>query len=594
MGEKMEEEISNSLPRLDKFRELSHFERLGFESKGTVSPEEIKKAFKGLAIKYHPDKNPDEKELSESLFQLLRESYDFFCKSENADGGENIANFLNELNDYNITFKDIFLSFKQDLSIENYGHMAENFYDNLIFFEQDLKTYISYIKNVKKPNYSGAIVEITNLNKKPVEEIISGIFNNITSILQVMYRNFLRDLVRTDHAIAKKFDDDINKIIEILYGLFEIMKNIECEEAQLTVFKKKLCNMLFALTRPYLDDKLLDALQKITTANNNSGSSKRLIAQIFSFTGNSDHKNRTVSDFMDRKKNTRTNKLMSFFLSLLGNQTLSIIFDAKFDDLTAKLNELLNACFSHKSATELDVPSRDSSSPCESSDDEESEESNVLDDEGSEEKVSSKASNALNRSLKLDFLEDFSILEDWIFKSDDKLSHKCEELIIKINAIEFPVSKNLLPADESEIKGLRESFDVRVNEIKQQAYKLIFAIFFSQSKLLYEQLEKQQQVSQTTFSNFSKPEGSFEKKFIDELASKYLNLCGADKFYRNFVNSFLRLDFGKLHTKLATNTLFWGNKVDNYLKSLSDLQKTLEKSATAVTSSSLDRLTSLP
>ena len=48
-----------------------YYKILGIDKKST--PEEIKKAFRKLAIKYHPDKNPGNKE-SEEKFKLINEA----------------------------------------------------------------------------------------------------------------------------------------------------------------------------------------------------------------------------------------------------------------------------------------------------------------------------------------------------------------------------------------------------------------------------------------------------------------------------------------------------------------------------------------
>lgn len=51
----------------------THYEVLGVSQEAT--PEEIKKAYRALALKYHPDKNPDDK-VSEAEMKLVNEAYD--------------------------------------------------------------------------------------------------------------------------------------------------------------------------------------------------------------------------------------------------------------------------------------------------------------------------------------------------------------------------------------------------------------------------------------------------------------------------------------------------------------------------------------
>ena len=46
----------------------------------TVSEEDLRKAYRRLAMKWHPDKNPDNKKEAEAKFKKISEAYEvFFC-----------------------------------------------------------------------------------------------------------------------------------------------------------------------------------------------------------------------------------------------------------------------------------------------------------------------------------------------------------------------------------------------------------------------------------------------------------------------------------------------------------------------------------
>ena len=115
----------------DKFTNVKtcHYKILGIEK--TATDIEIKKAYKKCAIKYHPDKHQDDKELNEKKFKEVNEAYSILsdpqtklnydnfgfhgtCRQENNDPNSNFQHM-----NPNDIFKHIFENMNSNPFIQN-------------------------------------------------------------------------------------------------------------------------------------------------------------------------------------------------------------------------------------------------------------------------------------------------------------------------------------------------------------------------------------------------------------------------------------------------------------------------------------------
>lgn len=85
---------------------------LGLNEKATL--EEIKISYKKLALKYHPDRNKNNKEESESKFKEISKAYTILLKN-NGNYNVNMHNFnFDELFNKGKLFKNFFMNFKME------------------------------------------------------------------------------------------------------------------------------------------------------------------------------------------------------------------------------------------------------------------------------------------------------------------------------------------------------------------------------------------------------------------------------------------------------------------------------------------------
>ena len=93
----------------------------------TSSSDDIKKAYRKLALKWHPDKNPNNKEEASNKFKEISEAYDVLSDTNKRNQydqfGNNVNTFRNNTG-FNRNFTDPFSTFESFFRPQNLGTRA--------------------------------------------------------------------------------------------------------------------------------------------------------------------------------------------------------------------------------------------------------------------------------------------------------------------------------------------------------------------------------------------------------------------------------------------------------------------------------------
>ncbi|XP_072820152.1 dnaJ homolog subfamily B member 6 isoform X3 [Vicugna pacos] len=180
---------------------VDYYEVLGVQRH--ASAEDIKKAYRKLALKWHPDKNPENKEEAERKFKQVAEAYEVLSDAKKRDiydrygkeglnGGGGGGSHFDSPFEFGFTFRnpeEVFREFfggRDPFSFDFFGVLGAFHFQALRIYTQEEKLAHGYCVSEFTVQCAGGSEEVASEEWEPEEEAVEDSWSEDSEVLDVV------------------------------------------------------------------------------------------------------------------------------------------------------------------------------------------------------------------------------------------------------------------------------------------------------------------------------------------------------------------------------------------------------------------------
>ncbi|XP_040840300.1 dnaJ homolog subfamily B member 6 isoform X4 [Ochotona curzoniae] len=192
---------------------VDYYEVLGVQKH--ASPEDIKKAYRKLALRWHPDKNPENKEEAERKFKQVAEAYEVLSDAKKRDiydrygkeglnGGGGGGSHFDSPFEFGFTFRnpeDVFRDFfggRDPFSFDFFGVLGDFHFQAVRICTQEKKLLHGYYVYEVTVQPAGGFEEMASDDLEPSEELDQPVYEETVEDIPSEENSEVLDVVSSE------------------------------------------------------------------------------------------------------------------------------------------------------------------------------------------------------------------------------------------------------------------------------------------------------------------------------------------------------------------------------------------------------------